>query len=749
MTFSCILIGEDNLLIECGNFLLDNDWQIKWVISDKPSIEQWASLHQINCVTDISKVNKNNSPIADYLFSIVNGKILKKADISLASIYAINYHDALLPKYAGVHATSWAIYNGEKKHGITWHTINEAIDEGDILYQSSFDISESDTALTLNLRCFEEALVGFKKIITTLVSNEPLKVSPQKLEEKTYYGRYHPLPNLGFIDWSKDCAKSIHQKCRSLDFGQYPNNLGLVKVKCDNGNVLSVTKSKVIDELTFFETPGIILTINHQSMVVATLKGSIELFFNNELTTLKVGDCLADLSVGYLEDLKPLYISAMKNESFWHKGLLDTSAHGIFNERVFAKNKDWQDLPVIYIDDLSAIENFKTILLSAISLYFYRINNYEALTLYITHCSDSRQLTNLFADWLPFNVQLDSDDISLKDYTSFIESKMKIIGKKGIVLKDITDRQPSLKHYLLENDNYKITINLSSEKDIDLSDSLLHFNFDTNESVLHISHRIDLGYQGGVLQSLVANMPMHIKNIFDGFIKTPDVSINQLNFLVKKEYIQLLNQSVGEYKALPSITLIDLFERQVNHQPQKIVFDDNGQKVSMNQLLSKTNTIYHHLNQLKQQHDIARIAIDGKHLSQLLPSFLAIVKAGFVCELLSDAYESEFVVFSLQQTNGRVITKAFDALLSDVDNNHKSPIDASFSKGECLCLPGLNEPITQDKLINYCFWLANNEASLIDDNKSTNLQQPISKTSEKILLGLAAVLTAKITSFSV
>lgn len=51
----------------------------------------------------------------------------------------INVHGALLPKYRGMHSTFYAIMNGEKKLGISFHLVNEFADAGDILAQYSFD----------------------------------------------------------------------------------------------------------------------------------------------------------------------------------------------------------------------------------------------------------------------------------------------------------------------------------------------------------------------------------------------------------------------------------------------------------------------------------------------------------------------------------------------------------------------------------------------------------------------------------
>ena len=67
---------------------------------------------------DLFKVNQSNQ--FDYLFSIVPNKIFSEEILKLPRRFAINFHDAPLPKYAGLNATTWAILNNEKSHGITW-----------------------------------------------------------------------------------------------------------------------------------------------------------------------------------------------------------------------------------------------------------------------------------------------------------------------------------------------------------------------------------------------------------------------------------------------------------------------------------------------------------------------------------------------------------------------------------------------------------------------------------------------------
>jgi methionyl-tRNA formyltransferase len=73
--------------------------------------------------------------------------------LELPRIEAIDYHDAPLPKYAGLNATSWALMHRQKTHWVTWYVMSDLVEGGDILKQVAIDIADEDTAFTLNKKC--------------------------------------------------------------------------------------------------------------------------------------------------------------------------------------------------------------------------------------------------------------------------------------------------------------------------------------------------------------------------------------------------------------------------------------------------------------------------------------------------------------------------------------------------------------------------------------------------------------------
>ena len=47
---------------------------------------------------------------------------------------------SLLPKYKGCSSITWAMVNGEKRCGFTYHYMNEKYDDGKIILQKSIKI---------------------------------------------------------------------------------------------------------------------------------------------------------------------------------------------------------------------------------------------------------------------------------------------------------------------------------------------------------------------------------------------------------------------------------------------------------------------------------------------------------------------------------------------------------------------------------------------------------------------------------
>ena len=227
--FSSILIGNESLLIQCAEILLARGHQINAVVSRNPDIQQWARSKQIGLETPGSDLAERlGGEPCDWLLSIANLDIIPKDVLALSKQGAVNFHDGPLPRYAGLNAPVWALLNGEKQHGVTWHLIADGVDEGDIIEQRMFDVSPSDTALSLNTKCYAAAIESFDAVVTSLEDGAANK-TPQDLSQRSYFGLTQRPAGLGRLDFTQS-AEQIATLVRALDHGEYWNPLVCPKI---------------------------------------------------------------------------------------------------------------------------------------------------------------------------------------------------------------------------------------------------------------------------------------------------------------------------------------------------------------------------------------------------------------------------------------------------------------------------------------------------------------------------------------
>jgi len=58
-----------------------------------------------------------------------------------------------LPRYAGLNAPSWAIYRGERSHGVTLQQNAGGIDTGPIATRPCLKLKRNDTGLSVSAKC--------------------------------------------------------------------------------------------------------------------------------------------------------------------------------------------------------------------------------------------------------------------------------------------------------------------------------------------------------------------------------------------------------------------------------------------------------------------------------------------------------------------------------------------------------------------------------------------------------------------
>lgn len=185
---------------------------------EKNSIRYLPTLN-INSVKVVDTVRKLK---IDYLLSVNNHQILRRDLLNAPRNAVLNFHNGPLPKYGGVNACSWAIYNGEQRHGVTWHFMEENIDSGGIISQRHFNIPENETAIRLIMRCISEGMKLFGEILPD-ICRDSLPMTPQDHSKSLYYSN-NDVPNGGLLDFSWT-YEQLDRFMRSHTFQPFPNLL--------------------------------------------------------------------------------------------------------------------------------------------------------------------------------------------------------------------------------------------------------------------------------------------------------------------------------------------------------------------------------------------------------------------------------------------------------------------------------------------------------------------------------------------
>lgn len=267
-----VVVGEGALALRCVDALLQRGVTPCLLASFDGSLSTVATRLAIeHLATRSTLAHRLDGVDFDHLFSVNNPWIVPGRLLSRARRCAINFHDSLLPGYAGLHATSWALMKGELTHGVTWHRMTDSLDGGPIYQQEQVSIEPDDTALSLNLKCFDAAVVAFDRLLDDL-GRGTIRPRPQT-GQRSYFGKRARPPAQCILDFELE-AKSLKNLVQALAFGPTPNSLGVAKFR--SGKTWIATRRARTLPASGAHA-GTLVSFDGQSVRVATRTDDIEL----------------------------------------------------------------------------------------------------------------------------------------------------------------------------------------------------------------------------------------------------------------------------------------------------------------------------------------------------------------------------------------------------------------------------------------------------------------------------------------
>ncbi len=218
---------------------------------------QPASLKESAVVDELKAFN------ADIFVVVAYGRLLTQQILDIPTIFCINVHGSLLPKYRGAAPVNWAILNGDKETGVTVQKMALGLDAGDIIAQEKMAIDDEEDAAQLRARM---AVVGAKLLVRILdvVAANIYTLTPQDAAQITYASKL--TKEMGKIDWQKS-AVVINNQIRGLK--PWPS-----ASTSFNGRLLKIISASVVDNFPS-GAAGEVLAIDKRGIAVSTGKGAL------------------------------------------------------------------------------------------------------------------------------------------------------------------------------------------------------------------------------------------------------------------------------------------------------------------------------------------------------------------------------------------------------------------------------------------------------------------------------------------
>lgn len=276
-----IVFGNHQLAINCINLLeKSNQVDLEAVIGCEteqdikqgyPSVKSFCQDNRIKYYnpakldSNFLEVFKSLNP--DLCFSIMYRNIFPQSFIKIPKMGFINLHPSLLPKYRGPIPWVWAMLNGEQEVGVTLHYIDEGIDSGEIINQTSTTIDESITGYELLLKLTDAGTKIFKDQLPMI-----LKGTNRRQEQNhilaSYYGPFSD--KIRIINW----YESTNLIIRRINVVTHPYK-GAISNLLDS-QILIWKASQIKRLKNKLSGPGkIVEVLDNNQFIVSTVDGYI------------------------------------------------------------------------------------------------------------------------------------------------------------------------------------------------------------------------------------------------------------------------------------------------------------------------------------------------------------------------------------------------------------------------------------------------------------------------------------------
>lgn len=663
---SCIVTGKESLLVACAQTLLQRGHDIRAVVSVEPAIRSWAEQNGLPLYARADQVEQ----AFDWLFSIANLDLIPESVLTRARCGAINFHDGPLPHYAGLNTPNWALLEGAREYGITWHMIESGVDMGDIVARRLFDVAEDETAYSLNTRCYGAAMDAFGEVLAQIESGQLVR-QPQDLTQRRYFARADRPAAGARLDFTRPAGELV-RLVRALDFGGYWNPLCAARIATAEQVVL-VSSAEVVPEEG--AAPGSVTAVDRAGVTVATGEGAIRL---TGLTTttgaalepqqlFALGDSLALLDDAEAAKLSAALAATQKGETHWRRAL--ASMHPV--PVPLASGPVGDAAGSLRLQVARQVQLDDTYTVAAILVWALLSSGEESADLALsTAAMAERALPGYVESWVPLQARRDE---RVADLLARVEAGIERAERLGSFAADLVARAPELS----PQDMPGIAIALAHDGPV--AGSVLTVSLHRGElTVLGERSRLD----DRAIELLADRLRLVLSEIgVDG-----DLPVRDLPLLPAAEKALLLqdwNRTATDYPA--GLTVHAAFEAQADRTPEATALVFEGQSFSYAAVEARANAVASRLVAMGVERG-SHVGLYVNRSPDLVIGALAIMKAGGAYVPLDPAYPADRIAHYVRDSGARVIITQ-QALAASLP-----PSEAGILEVDGITLTDANEP---------------------------------------------------------
>jgi methionyl-tRNA formyltransferase len=215
-------------------------------------------------VGDAAKADWMRAKGIDLLLNVHSLHIVDATVLEAPTLGAYNLHPGPLPERAGLHAPSWALYEGADRYGVTLHRMTPEIDAGTIAFADNFEIGPTDTGISVMMQCIQRGIRLIEQLLELAERGEAIPSRPQDLTRRRWFSA--GPPEGGRLNWHRP-ARRVADFVRACDYRPFHSPWGFPRCTADDMDIAILT-ARVI-ESTKNAAPGTVAHADAGAVLVA------------------------------------------------------------------------------------------------------------------------------------------------------------------------------------------------------------------------------------------------------------------------------------------------------------------------------------------------------------------------------------------------------------------------------------------------------------------------------------------------